>query len=102
MDAWGHTKEQVAHCRQISGSHTGIWTAIFLFSYWVVPVGQVPSGGIAETGIASPRSSIIRAVTSFTNAGASSGTVGLISMLDVASEGTGTSSIPSMALSTAA
>ena len=61
---------------QISGSQTGMWTAMFLFSYWVVPVGQVPSSGIAETGRESPWPEMILAVTSRTNSGASPGTGG--------------------------
>ncbi len=44
------------------------------FSQRVVAEGQVPSAGIAETGRPSPFLEMIAAVTSRTNAGASSGT----------------------------
>ena len=46
------------------------------FSYWVVPLGYVPSTGIALTGSSSPRPAIIVAVTVCTKSGAKSGTIG--------------------------
>ncbi len=46
------------------------------FSYLVVPTGQAPSGGKAETGSRSPLPAIITAVTRLTKSGALSGTVG--------------------------
>src|SRR5210317_775115 len=73
--ACGQTREQRPHWMQFSGFHTGTCTAILRFSYWVVPVGQVPSAGIWETLISSPLPWIILAVTSLTKSGASAGTV---------------------------
>ena len=46
------------------------------FSQRVVPIGQVPSGGSAETGRASPRPASIAAVTVLTKSGAASDTTG--------------------------
>ncbi|SVK54924.1 Uncharacterised protein [Acinetobacter baumannii] len=46
------------------------------FSHWVVPTGQVPSGGKAETGSASPSPASIAAVTVLTKSGAASETTG--------------------------
>ncbi len=46
------------------------------FSQRVVPMGQVPSGGRAETGSASPSPASIAAVTVLTKSGAASETTG--------------------------
>ncbi len=54
----------------------GISSAILRFSQRVVPIGQVPSGGSAETGRASPSPASIAAVTVFTKSGAASETTG--------------------------
>ena len=48
--ACGQTSEHIAHWMHASGSQTGISRAMLRFSHWVVPVGKVPPGGIAETG----------------------------------------------------
>ena len=55
---------------QIFGSQMGISSAIERFSYCVVPVGNVPSMGMALTGSSSPRLAIIMPSTSLTKAGA--------------------------------
>ena len=57
------------------------------FSHWVVAVGQVPSTGKAETGRLSPLPAMICPVTSWTNAGASAETGGVMSNLLVTSFG---------------
>ena len=59
---------------QIGSSQIGIICAIARFSYFVVPVGNVPSTGSALTGSRSPSPAISRAVTSRTKSGAVSGT----------------------------
>ena len=46
------------------------------FSHWVVPDGQVPSTGKAETGSRSPLPAIMIEVTFFTKSGACSETSG--------------------------
>jgi hypothetical protein len=79
-----------------------MWTAMLRRSYCVVAVGQVPSSGMAETGMVSPFPAIIFAVTSCTNSGASAGTGGLRMMQLVAFSGTGTSTMFRRAVSTAA
>jgi hypothetical protein len=61
----------------------------------------VPSDGTALTGRSSPSPAIIRAVTRWTNSGASAGTGGRMSAALVASGGTATSDRCSRALSTA-
>jgi hypothetical protein len=63
---------------QTSGSQTGISSAMLRFSYWVVPLGQVPSSGSLETGRRSPRSAMISPITSRTNRGASAGAGGVM------------------------
>ena len=59
---------------QIAWSQIGIIWAIARFSYFVVPVGNVPSTGSADTGSRSPSPAISRAVTSRMKSGAVSGT----------------------------
>ncbi len=66
---------------QIEASQIGIIWAIARFSYLVVPVGNVPSTGIALTGSRSPSPAISRAVTSRTKSGAVSGTSDAIGRL---------------------
>ena len=39
---------------QTAGSQTGISEAMLRFSHWLVPIGQVPSTGNAETGRVQP------------------------------------------------
>ena len=48
---------------QVTASHTGISAASARFSYFDVPTGKVPSGGIADTGRRSPSPAIIGRVT---------------------------------------
>ena len=72
---------------QMSGSQTGISSVMIRFSHCVVPVGNVPSTGIALTGSTSPLPAMMVAVTFFTNSGALSDTVGGISMVLVACAG---------------
>ncbi len=59
---------------QRSDSQTGTSSAMFRFSYRVVPVGYVPSTGSALTGSESPCIARIGPITSRTNSGAESGT----------------------------
>ena len=54
---------------QTSWSQSGISIAILRFSHFVVPVGQVPSGGKADTGSRSPLFASITAVTFWTKVG---------------------------------
>ncbi len=58
------------------------------FSHCAVPVGKVPSTGIALTGSESPSPMMIGARTFWTNSGACAGTGGVIAMLLVAASGT--------------
>jgi uncharacterized membrane protein required for colicin V production len=74
--ACGQIIEQRLHCTHRSGSQIGTSRAMRRFSYRLVPVGQVPSGGKALTGSRSPRPSRSSRVTRWTNSGASAGTVG--------------------------
>src|SRR5512145_566870 len=68
--ACGHTSGQIAHCVQIFSSQIGISCAMLRFSHCVVPVGNVPSTGSADTGSRSPLPSNIIAVTRWTKSGA--------------------------------
>ena len=63
---------------QIAGSQIGIIWAIARFSYFVVPVGKVPSTGSALTGSRSPSPAISRDVIRATKSGTSSGTGGVV------------------------
>ena len=74
MTACGQTMEHSPHWMQVSGSQTGISSAMLRFSYFVVADGQVPSTGNFDTGICSPRPAMISPITSFTKAGESAGT----------------------------
>ena len=70
IEACGQPSEQSPHWMQIFGSQMGMSWAIERFSYCVVPVGNVPSTGMALTGRSSPRLAIIMPSTSLTKAGA--------------------------------
>ncbi|CSE69096.1 Uncharacterised protein [Shigella sonnei] len=72
----GQAATQWLHWVQSSSFQMGISSAILRFSQRVVPIGQVPSGGSAETGRASPSPASIAAVTVFTKSGAASETTG--------------------------
>src|SRR5512141_1548947 len=100
--AWGQTRTHLLHWMQSDGSHTGISSAMFRFSYLLVPDGHVPSGGKAETGRASPCPAMMVAVTRRTKSGASSGTGKGITFADVTESGTSTRARFSSARSTAA
>ena len=63
---------------QMAGSQIGIIWAIARFSYFVVPVGNVPSTGRALTGSWSPSPAISRDVIRATKSGTSSGTGGVV------------------------
>ena len=76
MAAWGQIIAHLLHWMQMAASQTGISRAMLRFSHWVVPVGQVPSTGKAETGSRSPLPAIMTAATFLTNSGASSATKG--------------------------
>ena len=54
MTACGQTKTHLPHWMHKSDSQTGISRAILRFSHLVVPVGKVPSTGMADTGTVSP------------------------------------------------
>src|SRR5215472_11371857 len=76
MAACGQTKAHLLHWMQILLSQRGTSSAMVRFSHFVVPVGQVPSTGKAETGSRSPLPAIITAVTRWTKSGADSETSG--------------------------
>jgi hypothetical protein len=88
--AWGQTMAHLPQSMQTSGSQMGISLAIERFSYFVVPVGNVPSTGSALTGRRSPSPLISIVVTRCTKSGASSGTVTSIDRTLVATTGTST------------
>ena len=75
---------------------------MFRFSHFVVPVGKVPSMGMALTGIKSPSPEFIRLSPLRTNSGALAGTGGRISNFDEALSGSFTSCRFSSEASTAA
>ena len=100
--ACGHTSGQIAHCVQIVSSQIGISCAMLRFSHWVVPVGNVPSTGSADTGSRSPLPSSIIAVTRCTKSGAAFGTIGRRVHSESARSGTLTSAIAASEPSTAA
>ncbi|MNZ92355.1 hypothetical protein D3C78_1113780 [compost metagenome] len=76
MAECGQAATQWLHWVHRSGCQIGIASAILRFSHWVVPTGQVPSGGKADTGSASPNPASIAAVTVLTKSGAASETIG--------------------------
>ncbi len=102
MTLCGQTIEHCPHWMHRSGSQIGTCSAMLRFSYFVVPVGKVPSIGIALTGKVSPRPSIMTAVTLRTNSGAVSGTILRTLRLLVAVPGIFTSQRLASALSMAA
>ncbi len=55
MAAWGQTSEHSAHSTHLSAFQTGTRVAMRRCSQAVVPIGILPSGEKAETGIRSPR-----------------------------------------------
>src|SRR5450759_5063833 len=75
--ACGQTMAHLPQSMQIEGSQIGIVWAMARFSYFVVPVGNVPSTGNALTGSWSPSPDISTAVTCLTKSGASSGTANM-------------------------
>ena len=91
MVACGQTRAHLLHWMQIFASQMGTSSAMVRFSHFVVPSGQVPSTGKAETGSRSPLPAIISAVTRWTKSGASSGTMGAWRSVVVARSGTATS-----------
>src|SRR5437763_16447257 len=70
MVACGQTKAHLLHWMHTFGSQMGTSSAIRRFSHLVVPSGQVPSTGKADTGSRSPLPAIITAVTRWTKSGA--------------------------------
>jgi len=100
--ACGHTSGQIAHCVQMVSSQIGISCAMLRVSPWVVPVGKVPSTGIAETGSRSPLPSSIIAVTRCTKSGAARATAGRRVCAESARPGNGTSRSAASDASTAA
>ena len=74
--ACGQTIAHLPQSMQMAGSQIGIFWAIARFSYFVVPVGKVPSTGIALTGNRSPSPAISRDVIRATKSGTSSGPAG--------------------------
>ncbi len=100
--ACGHTSEQIAHWVQSCASQIGISRAMLRFSHCVVPVGKVPSTGIADTGSRSPLPSSIIAVTRCTKSGAALGTMGRRDISESARAGTFTSAMAASEPSTAA
>ncbi len=101
MVACGQTKEQMPHWMHRSSSHTGMLTAMLRFSYLAVPVGKVPSAGIAETGTLSPSPSMIGPRVLRTKSGASAPRPIFMASLLSALAGTWTSWMFSSAASTA-
>src|SRR3954471_21852400 len=89
--ACGQTIAHLLHWMQRTSSQTGISAAMLRFSQRVVPVGNVPSTGNADTGSRSPLPAIISAVTFLTKSGALSGTIGGSVKREVTWPGTSTS-----------
>jgi len=78
MAACGQTMAHLPQSMQMAASQIGICRATARFSYFVVPVGNVPSTGNALTGSRSPSPSIRTDVTRRMKSGASSGTIEVI------------------------
>ncbi|SAJ33950.1 Uncharacterised protein [Enterobacter cloacae] len=76
MAECGQAATQWLHWVHSSSFQMGIASAMLRFSQRVVPIGQVPSGGSAETGRVSPSPASIAAVTVLTKSGAASDTTG--------------------------
>ena len=100
--ACGHVSGQIAHCVQMVSSQIGISWAMLRFSHCAVPVGKVPSTGIAETGSRLPLPSSIIAVTRCTKSGADSATAERRVRAESAWSGSGTSRNAASDASTAA
>ncbi len=100
--ACGQTSGQMPHCVQTASSQIGISWAMLRFSHCVVPVGNVPSTGSADTGRRSPLPSSIIAVTRCTKSGAAFATTGRRVNVASARPGTLTSAIAASEPSTAA
>jgi hypothetical protein len=90
MVACGHTTAHLPQSMQMSGSQIGMVLAMARFSYAAVPVGNVPSTGMADTGSRSPSPAMSSAVTRWTKSGAASGTVSATARSLVTSAGTST------------
>ena len=80
MVAWGQTMAHLPQSMQIDGSQIGSIWAMARFSYFVVPLGNVPSTGSALTGSRSPSPAISRDVTRATKSGTSSGNGAVVGM----------------------
>src|SRR5208337_401314 len=102
ITAWGQTNTHLPHWMHKSSSQTGISLAMLRFSHMAVPVGKVPSMGIALTGSESPFPVTIVPKTSRTNFGACGDTAGSMSKSAVTLAGTFTSCMCASAASTAA
>ncbi len=76
MAACGQTIAHLPQSMHRSASQIGISVATVRFSTHAVPVGNVPSGGMALTGSRSPSPASMRAVTRCTNSVTSPVTVG--------------------------
>src|SRR5436305_314060 len=96
MVACGQTKAHLLHWMHTFGSQTGTSSAMRRFSHFVVPSGQVPSTGKADTGSRSPLPAIITAVTRRTKSGAPAGTSACLRAVEVASPGTGKPKPPAL------
>ena len=97
----GQAATQWLHWVHSSSFQMGIASAILRFSQRVVPTGQVPSGGSAETGRASPSPASIAAVTVLTKSGALSETTGGRCALWLSTSCSGTSASESRASASA-
>jgi hypothetical protein len=87
---------------QRSGSQIGISGAIVRRSTLAVPVGNMPSGGIALTGSRSPSPASMRAVTRWTKSVLPAGTTGRRRRPESAAAPTGTACRLASVVSTAA
>ena len=97
----GQAATQWLHWVHSSSFQMGISSAILRFSQRVVPIGQVPSGGRAETGSASPSPASMAAVTVLTKSGAASETTGGRFGLEASTGRSGTSANDSRASASA-
>ena len=76
MVAWGQTMAHLPQSIQTIGSQIGSIWAMARFSYFVVPLGKVPSTGSALTGSRSPSPAISCDVMRATKSGTSPATAG--------------------------
>ncbi len=102
MVACGQTIAHLPQSMQMSGSQTGISAASLRFSSLVVPVGNDPSIGIADTGRRSPRPAIIAIVTRCTKSDSATAEASSSGATTGTSLGTGTSASSLSARSIAA